>query len=274
VEGASAVASAAAAGSSGGSCACMPSAAPSPKPSRVPTDSTAGGAVSGAASPVALIDSLLQVGAIWSSPLARCVQTAMVALQPLTANGAVSVELKPMARERRELTNLHTSIGNSFGEHIRTRCLAKSREVSKSDEESLLAELEKVPITTSEVESQWWSTNPEPEKDFQARMQELLTQVQYAPHDSILLVAHNDTLQELLRNCLHEDAREQHADLVAHLAKEPAPPCSLIGFTLDFRRTGGKPITELALLGRVDGPGQVDLFGRVDALRRASGRPR
>ena len=36
---------------------------------------------------------------------------------------------------------------------------------------------EKVPITTSEVESQWWSTNPEPEKDFQARMQELLTQV-------------------------------------------------------------------------------------------------
>ena len=81
-------------------------------------------------------------------------------------------------------------------------------------------------------------------------------------------------LQELLRNCLHEDAREQHADLVAHLAKEPAPPCSLIGFTLDFRRTGGKPITELALLGRVDGPGQVDLFGRVDALRRASGRPR
>jgi len=223
---------------------------------------------------VALIDSLLQVGAIWSSPLARCVQTAMVALQPLTANGAVSVELKPMARERRELTNLHTSIGNSFGEHIRTRCLAKSREVSKSDEESLLAELEKVPITTSEVESQWWSTNPEPEKDFQARMQELLTQVQYAPHDSILLVAHNDTLQELLRNCLHEDAREQHADLVAHLAKEPAPPCSLIGFTLDFRRTGGKPITELALLGRVDGPGQVDLFGRVDALRRASGRPR
>jgi len=26
-------------------------------------------------------------------------------------------------------------------------------------------------------------------------MHELLTQVQYAPHDSILLVAHNDTLQ-------------------------------------------------------------------------------
>ena len=35
-----------------------------------------------------------------------------------------------------------------------------------------------MPITTSEVESQWWSTNPEPEKDFQARMQELLTPVQ------------------------------------------------------------------------------------------------
>jgi hypothetical protein len=41
---------------------------------------------------------------------------------------------------------------------------------------------EKVPITTSEVESQWWSTNPEPEKDFQARMQELLTQVRARLH--------------------------------------------------------------------------------------------
>ena len=49
---------------SGGSGACMPSAAPSPKPSSVPTDSTAGGAVLSAASPVALIDSLLQAGAI------------------------------------------------------------------------------------------------------------------------------------------------------------------------------------------------------------------
>ena len=49
---------------SGGSGACMPSAAPSPKPSSMPTDSTAGGAVLSAASPVALIDSLLQAGAI------------------------------------------------------------------------------------------------------------------------------------------------------------------------------------------------------------------
>ena len=32
-----------------------------------------------------------------------------------------------------------------------------------------------------------------------------LAQVQYAPHDSILLVAHNDTLQELLKNYLHEE---------------------------------------------------------------------
>ena len=81
VEGTRAVASAAAGGGSGGSgaCmpsavasavlsggsgACMPSAAPSPKPSSMPTDSTAGGAVLSAASPVALIDSLLQAGAI------------------------------------------------------------------------------------------------------------------------------------------------------------------------------------------------------------------
>ena len=210
---------------------------------------------------VTLVGQLLGVGAIWSSPLARCVQTAMLALQPLTHGGATPIELKPTARERRELTNLHTSIGNSCGEHIRTRCLAKLREVSRAEDEGVLAEVEDAPIATAEVEAQWWSTNPEPEKEYMARIDELLTQLQYSPHDSILLVAHSDTLQELLRSHLHEDARETHAELVAQLAsKDGAPPCSLVCCTLDFRRGNAKPITDLALLG--------------DALRKAGGRPR
>jgi len=58
-----------------------------------------------------------------------------------------------------------------------------------------------VPITTSEVESQWWSTNPEPEKDFQARMQELLTQVRARLH----VIA----LTNPVRDCLDEPKPEK-----------------------------------------------------------------
>jgi hypothetical protein len=110
--------------------------------------------------------SLLQhAQAVWASPLARCVQTALVALQPLLAERALPLELKPNAREQRLLTNLHTSVGNSCGEHIRTRCVAKMRDVSRpGDDAALIDAIEEQPFATEEVTTPWWSATPESEK--------------------------------------------------------------------------------------------------------------
>ena len=63
-------------------------------------------------------------------------QTALVALQPLRSRaGALAIELKPNARERREMTKL-SSIGNCHGERIVSRCVEKLREVRPDDEAS------------------------------------------------------------------------------------------------------------------------------------------
>ena len=61
-----------------------------------------------------------------------------------------------------------------------------------------------------------------------------------------MLVAHNDTLQELLGSYLRDEARERHAELLKHLTPGPAPPCSLLWCCLDFRGGDKKPITDLA----------------------------
>ena len=61
------------------------------------------------------------------------------------------------------------------------------------------------------------------------------------------------TLQELLRNHLHEEARERHAELLAQLCPPPgpvprfAPPCSLLWACVDYRR-GARPICDLMLV--------------------------
>jgi len=195
------------------------------------------------------------VDAVWSSPLARCVQTALLALQPLVGPQR-AIELKPNARERRELSNLSTSIGNSCGEHIRTRSLAKLRELHKTVDQSTRSQVEALRLTADDVEGPWWSTNPEPEKEFGGRISELLTQVQYAEEASIALVAHSDTLHELLTHHVHEEAREVHAGLLQQLTSRPPRPCSLVYMRLDFRTS--TPITEVLLLG--------------DALRQAAGQ--
>ena len=123
-------------------------------------------------------------------------------------------------------------------------------------EAPILSEIEELTLGTAEVEGQWWSTNPESEKEYQVRTQELLAQVQHSPHESIALVAHHDTLQELLAGHVHDDAREMQMELIQRLTSQPPPPCSLVYLRLDFRAT--HPIAEVALLG--------------DALREAGGR--
>ena len=203
--------------------------------------------------------SLLLHSAVWASPLARCVQTALLALQPILSDGSLKLELKPNAREQRLLSNLHTSIGNSCGEKaIRKRCIEKMRNVVAAgggvkEECDLVDELEKQPMEAYEVEAPWWSLNPEADKEYSARTNELLHQLQYCEHESVVLCAHNGTLQELLRNHLHEEARERHAELLAQLCPPPgpvprfAPPCSLLWACVDYRR-GARPICDLMLV--------------------------
>jgi broad specificity phosphatase PhoE len=195
-----------------------------------------------------LVSLLLRAQAVWSSPLARCVQTALLSLRPILAGRAL--ELKSNAREQRLISNLHTSIGNSMGQHIHTRCVSKLRELCRDGGETeRVNQTDRQRIDSAEAECQWWSTNPEPAKEYEARIGELLTQIQYSQHDTIVLSTHNDTLQELLRHHIHEDARDRRSQLLQQLCPGPAPPCSLIWLGLDFRNGASTPITDVALLG-------------------------
>jgi broad specificity phosphatase PhoE len=199
---------------------------------------------------------LVEVEAIWASPLARAVQTAMVALGPLPA-AAAPIELKVNARERRELSKLASSLGNSFGDHIRIRSLAKLHEVASIDEDvaKLLSAVESVEVGAAETEGQWWSSNTETEREFQSRTDDLLMQLQYSTHNLIALVGHSDTLHDMLGRHVQEDAKELHGTLISQLTAAPLPPCTIVYARLDFRR-GARPIVDLASVDHALANGQ------------------
>jgi len=79
------------------------------------------------------------------------------------------------------------------------------------------------------------------------RTKELLTQIQYAAHDCIILVAHSDTVNELIRSHLHQNVQERSdPKLEEQLWAGSTAPCSLVCCCLDFGQDASKPITNIA----------------------------
>ena len=82
-------------------------------------------------------------------------QTALVALQPLLEATGLSLELKPNAREKKNLGGRDT-IGMAVGAECGKRSLSQLAIVSA--DKAALETLRQVTIEATEVEQQWWVT--------------------------------------------------------------------------------------------------------------------
>jgi broad specificity phosphatase PhoE len=202
----------------------------------------------------AILSVLHGTRAVWSSPATRAIQTAQLATLPLLQNGEV-IELKANARQRRGLTNPNTSIGVASGDAIHTRCVENLRDLAPvadlAADEPVLVQIEARPLDTQEVSSVWWSDKAEPDRDFQSRLAELVTQIRHSPHESIILCAHDDIFHELLGRYTHQSARGRHAALLQQLAAGSVPPCAFIWCCLDFGREHAQPITDIRDVGEL-----------------------
>jgi hypothetical protein len=136
--------------------------------------------------------------------------------------------------------------------------------------------LEQLQLALSEVERTWWDSLPETDREHQARVQEVLTQLQYSPHDSVVLVAHTGLFVELASRhaaphvreqqprltacsprCSHvcphcnpvcAQVREQQPGVLRALAAGQVAPCAVAWFALDFEQSASQPVTDVALL--------------------------
>ena len=55
------------------------------------------------------------------------------------------------------------------------------RELKEAENEASMRSLDQLQLALSEVERTWWDSLPETDREHQARVHEILTQVQYSP---------------------------------------------------------------------------------------------
>jgi hypothetical protein len=200
--------------------------------------------LSSSPSEAATLRALLAAQAVWSSPLTRAIQTALVGLYPLlerstpvpgrsdaspaaavdepallaglqrlgstdstasalseasrlwmaAAGGAVmeaggrQIELKPNAREKKNMGGRDTQ-GLVVGADCARRALTELAKVAPADEVRSLASGAR--LNCDEVDEAWWNMSPEGKDEVQERMRELLHQIHYSEHDTIVIVGHS-----------------------------------------------------------------------------------
>ena len=142
---------------------------------------------------------------LWSSPLTRAMQTALVALRPLlrSSSRSASLWLKPCARERKKFGGQDTR-GAAVGAACSGRALAL---LPCGDDEKQLAELRAVDVDASEVQKPWWTRGRfgrESSRQLTRRIEQLLAQLQATPEGSVgVVVGHSGHARMLRRLCLH-----------------------------------------------------------------------
>ena len=170
---------------------------------------------------------LLRAESVFSSPLARAVQTCLIGMKPLLANR--SVRLMAAARERRNFGGRDTS-GAGSGQDIVGR-LRKHLHLTYSPKAS---ELMEIAVDTHEVEGKWWSDSAESQTDFALRMREFLVQLEYLPEAVLVVVGHSHFFREMFRSCLSEAFAADHPAMVEELQARVLPNCGMAAVDMDF----------------------------------------
>jgi len=185
---------------------------------------------------------LINCELFWASPLTRALQTALVALEPLLQGRRL--ELKANVREKKNWGGLD-SIGRVCGVMCHQRALEELRELDQDSGgpgPAEVAKLGKIQVDPLEVQEEWWSDGAESDKNLGDRLDEFLDQIQHAPQNKIVVVAHSHLFRNLFKRYLHPCFCMRAPDVALRLQSTSIPNGTVLNCTMDFSlREGGAP---------------------------------
>ena len=169
--------------------------------------------------------------------------------------------LNPNLREKRNFGGKDSS-GKWCGEALRSG-VRKEIEALYAGDEATASRLNRVELDLSDVQNQWWLGSKESEQAVAERMEELLCQIRFSPHGSLVLVGHSHYFREMCRRCrapactIH-DAAGSAVD-AADLEAKKLSNGGIAKLELDWSSTeltsgkveavqGGQPITSVQLM--------------------------
>eukprot|EP00756_Hemistasia_phaeocysticola_P052058 Hpha_TRINITY_DN27253_c0_g1::TRINITY_DN27253_c0_g1_i1::g.140771::m.140771 len=182
--------------------------------------------------------------AVWTSPLMRSAQTALIAARSLLKTGGRKLVLRRAAREKRNFGGRDTTgsgVGrDAFMQSFREQTLpllplggegqAEAGEAAEAAASELFEGLE---VDCSEVESKWWNDSREPVASVRQRAEDFLSQIRFAPENSIIVVGHSHYFRDFFRQQLRPDTHLEGASRES-LQKKVLVNCGVAALDLDF----------------------------------------
>eukprot|EP00299_Pterocystis_sp_00344_P011212 c5188_g1_i1.p1 GENE.c5188_g1_i1~~c5188_g1_i1.p1 ORF type:complete len:632 (+),score=159.57 c5188_g1_i1:25-1920(+) len=176
-----------------------------------------------------LIEDFINAEVVFSSPLTRAIQTALISTTPIL-HKLERLVLMPNAREKRNLGGQDSS-GKVTGQAIRDRAMAELAKVGYKPE--IFRDLG-ISIDTDEVDHHWWDSIKESKIALQQRLDEFMNQIRWLPQNRIILVGHSHFFREIFRNYLHPSFALSNPELASNLCSHVIENCGVACLKLDF----------------------------------------
>eukprot|EP00811_Abedinium_folium_P003292 NODE_13026_length_1189_cov_15.820151.p1 GENE.NODE_13026_length_1189_cov_15.820151~~NODE_13026_length_1189_cov_15.820151.p1 ORF type:complete len:312 (-),score=57.08 NODE_13026_length_1189_cov_15.820151:12-947(-) len=194
---------------------------------------------------------MLRPDVVFTSPLVRALETAMIALgQVLTKPGAVGeLVLMPNAREKKSYAGDTRS--TKVGSEIMLCAFEELRALYKDNEDSLLrSSFCKLRYDATEVQERWWHDGPtESASQLQARAEKFLSQLLYSPHQNIVVVGHSLFFRTVFRRYLSDEFKAREPALAHAICSRRLSNCGVLRLELSHNQwPGGMPIVSAELV--------------------------
>jgi len=177
---------------------------------------------------------ILAADAIFSSPLMRALETAIIGFGRVMTWPERRGEfvLMPNAHEKGNLGGMD-SRSTKVGSEIVECALNELHE--QEGEDGMLTEIfSKLKFDTSEVQDMWWyEGTSETLEQFRIRQEEFMSQLLYSAHHTIVVVGHSLFFQAILKKYVSENFRDKEPEFVHRMLTKKLSNCGVLRLELD-----------------------------------------
>jgi len=193
------------------------------------------------------LSAFLNSDSLFTSPLTRALQTAMVSLakHPFTVRSKRPnvLTLVSDAREKRNLGGRDTQ-GQALGQDIVDRALRElSRLFYGTPTREIPPEIRKVGINVNDCTQIWWNTNAESAERFVQRLDSLAMHLGYLQSTSIIVTSHSHFIRAFFKRFISDRAVQQQPDLGSVLQSNLLSNGGVLGLDMEYSSAGSYSIT-------------------------------
>jgi len=198
------------------------------------------------------LSAFLNSESLFSSPLTRALQTAIVALahhpHATRCKNPNVLTLLAAAREKRNLGG-RDSQGQATGQEIIRRARAELERLFEGTPRGVIpSEIKKIGVNVNDCTSVWWNTSPESSEKFQQRLDDLAMNIGYMPQTSVILTSHSHLIRAFFKRFCGREAETSQPALCENLKQFLVCNGGVLALDVEFSSAGIPDIKDVCLL--------------------------